>query len=82
MRFGQFNITSGEPISIKNILDLCAMEINKEYSYELLNDNIIIEPEHTLLDTKDAKEILGFIPSVSLVTMINKTAMALMKHHE
>ncbi len=71
--FGQFNISSGDVISVKNLLELCALVLNKEYRYNIVENNYIIEPDYTHLDMKNAKEILGYRPKVSLVYMIKES---------
>ena len=70
--YGQFNISSGDVISIKELLELLMFILNKNSIYNYLPEKNIIEPTYTHLDMKNAKEILGYNPSISLNEMIEK----------
>ena len=74
IKFGQFNISTSEPISIIGLLRLCSEVLNKKIKYKVINTEHDIEPLFTQMDITIAKDILGFIPKINLYNMVRNSA--------
>ena len=76
VKWGTFNITSGEKVSLVELVKLCALYLGgKDFDIEF-NDNILnaeIEPLITEMSTANARNILGFVPSYDLSMMLSST---------
>lgn len=73
IKFGVFNISSGDADSVFNIAKVCQDLLGKSVGIEFVDNGKDIEPIKTNMSTRQAKEILGFIPQKSLISMIKET---------